>query len=657
MGERMHSKEFLAERLEGLKYEYGETFIPVSADTEEILGLPIETLKTRFPERYRLYVQALRDQNIWQAGDLGDETFRKKLAILNGIDRYIETHHDPQEETVLRPHQISSMEKLRDFLESGGTHGWITLPTGFGKTVIFTEMVKALQVPCVIVVPTTELVEQTLKQINRFFPSSDVGRVDQLGKDFGKKIIVTTYASFVHQVRENNIRPNKVGVLILDEVHEALSDQRKAAIERFNQNVVLGFTATPDYSEKKGVSDLLEREVHSMSILDSVHMGALSGFFTLIAKTKVDLSAVQITSTGEYNADDLEKKVNVESRNMAAVQLCQQVFPGKTVFVNCSSIQHAKDVATCFEKSGIKSAAIFGENPNNTEIIAQAQAGDIQVLCGVRLLVRGIDIPRAEVCLNLHPTYSRVDVLQRGGRVLRLDPNNPDKHAYIVDFVDEEKRKTPLLFSVALGWVFGAQKQFSVEGQETGSRVGQQPRNWEDIEIEGLQVIVSIEEQEQFLQERAAATTSNIGQEGESMELLFTFSENGNIIFLTSEGKRAKISDLEGQLRLFGVPVPSRATLSRARQRGYFSPDYHKKEEGKIQRKSRHGHVKLTAEERDMTSAELVVLHGVTSGTAFLAQKRGWYEVSKDSKLTNLARSRVEGENEFLPEDLHVEAT
>ncbi len=112
MGERMHSKEFLAERLEGLKYEYGETFIPVSADTEEILRLPIETLKTRFPERYRLYVQALRDQNIWQAGDLGDETFRKKLAILNGIDRYIETHHDPQEETVLRPHQISSMEKF-----------------------------------------------------------------------------------------------------------------------------------------------------------------------------------------------------------------------------------------------------------------------------------------------------------------------------------------------------------------------------------------------------------------------------------------------------------------------------------------------------------------------------------------------------------------
>ena len=653
MAERMHSKEFLVERLEGLKYEYGETFIPVSADTEEILELPIETLKTRFPERYRLYVQALRDERkIWQAGDLGDETFRKKLAILNGIDRYIKTHHDPQEETVLRPHQISSMEKLRDFLESGGTHGWITLPTGFGKTVIFTEMVKALQVPCVIVVPTTELVEQTLKQIKRFFPSSDVGRVDKLGKDFGKKIIVTTYTSFVHQVRENNIRPNEVGVLILDEVHEALSDQRKETIERFNQNVVLGFTATPNYSEKKGVSNLLDKEVHAMSIEESVHMGALAGFSNLIAKTSVDLSAVQITSTGEYNEADLEKKVNVESRNMAAVQLCQQVFSGKTVFVNCGSIQHAKDVVTCFEKSGIKSAAIFGENPNNTEIIAQAQSGEIQVLCGVRLLVRGIDIPRAEVCLNLHPTYSRVDVLQRGGRVLRLDPNNPDKHAYIVDFVDEEARgKQSLLFSEALGGVFEAQKKFPVEEQETGSSVEQQPRNWEEIEIEGLQVIVSIEEQEQFLQERAAATTSNIEQESEIMPSLFTFSKN--IVYLTQEGRRAKISDLRRQLKLFGVPVPSKATLSRARQRGYFSPDYHKKEEGKIQRTSRYGYVKLTTEERAMTSAGLAVLHGVRPKTAQAAKRRGWYEVSKDSRLTNVARSRVQGVNELLPEDLH----
>jgi hypothetical protein len=76
------------------------------------------------------------------------------------------------------------------------------------------------------------------------------------------------------------------------------------------------------------------------------------------------------------------------------------------------------------------------------------KAGRIKVLCNIDIVSEGFDMPNLVVCFNLRPTSSIVVATQRP-RNLRPDPNNPEKFAYVVDFLDRGAigRRTPISYA------------------------------------------------------------------------------------------------------------------------------------------------------------------------------------------------------------------
>ena len=229
---------------------------------------------------------------------------QKWLKGLNALDTYIAAHKTGETE-ILRERQIPIFEDLRDYIEKGGKAGYVKLPTGVGKTVLFTELIEALDFKTLIVVPTTPLVEQTEERLEEFAPDLDVGKVYGYAKEHGRQVTIITYDSFVSQVRDGKINPDDYDCLILDEAHTALSEKRIDTVQQFKNTLQLGFTATPRYSEKKKVENLLPDEIHSMTIREAVEEGLLCSFSALVARTEVDLSKVSLTSTGEYDEQQL----------------------------------------------------------------------------------------------------------------------------------------------------------------------------------------------------------------------------------------------------------------------------------------------------------------------------------------------------------------
>ena len=74
-----------------------------------------------------------------------------------------------QPESVLRPHQNDAYEKIIDFYNQGEQIGYVELPTGTGKTVLFVELCKQLKNNAeegrgrsIILVPTVDLAAQTV---------------------------------------------------------------------------------------------------------------------------------------------------------------------------------------------------------------------------------------------------------------------------------------------------------------------------------------------------------------------------------------------------------------------------------------------------------------------------------------------------------------
>lgn len=509
--QKLHQE--LEEQSNRVSQSIGAEIIPPSR-SEDIFLLSVDELKEQYHDRYEMYLDILRREKNGRHSLSSDEilSMKKWLLALNALDQYIERHKSKNDhEKTLRKHQVAVFELLRTFLEGGGKEGYIKLPTGYGKTVLFVEFIKATGLKSLIVVPGTLLIKQTKEKIEEFGGEDiDVGTIYSEAKRHGKDVTIITYQSLVSKLESGDIDPSSYDCLILDEAHRSLSKKRMDAVDQFKDMLKIGFTATPQFNEEKKVSDILEHEICSISIPEAVEQGAISPFSVILARTiDVDLSNVRITA-GEYNEKELAQAVNIESRNIPAVKLYKELFSDCQGVVYCVGIEHAKDLAKMFNKVGISAAAISGEMPSDEqeELKKKLKSGEIKLLCNADILIEGFDVVQTSVCLNLRPTLSRVMAEQRGGRVLRIDKDNPAKHAFIVDFIDQSDGELvpQVLFSdIVDGAVF-------LRGQDSGG-VGSKGAHHPDIrsiKIEGLEVITDVEEILRITQEFREMDSKNV---------------------------------------------------------------------------------------------------------------------------------------------------
>src|SRR3989344_1372495 len=168
----------------------GEHLSPESVPTDEIFTMSLSELKNQFPLRYEFYLYLLRSQRKDGAHDISNDEIKnskKWLGILNSLDKYDEVYKNEVSEDPRHPKQQEVFSELRDFLEQGEKSGYIKLPTGSGKTIIFKRFLEAVRARSLIIVPNNVLVDQTVKQLNKSALNGDVGVVNMDSKEFGSK--------------------------------------------------------------------------------------------------------------------------------------------------------------------------------------------------------------------------------------------------------------------------------------------------------------------------------------------------------------------------------------------------------------------------------------------------------------------------------------
>lgn len=426
--------------------ERKQTLAPESQPNIE--SLDSDDLITKYPIRYGIYLEALRaSRNKTGLKDSLLIEMYQDLSMLNGVDQYLVDHRAGRYQ-VLSEANLLTFQKISEALEQGKREGYFKSPTGRGKGVVSGLLAEVSELPSLYITNTGDLVRQVPAEFRKNGFSTPVSTVTAQKKDLSGQMIVTTFASFDNsrsEVRQTN-RP----VLLVDEAHHGLTKIKREAIESYPARYKIGFTATPGYGKDKHVGQLLKEEYHAVSIREGVEEGSLSPFSVYLVLTDVDLSQVKMTVSGEYDQKDLEEAVNIERRNQAIIELYQNMFSDQSGFVNCVGINHAVRVAEMFQSQGIPAGYIHGKMKpaERKQVLDLFEAGTLKILTSAQLLVEGINQPRASVCFNAKPTMSIREAEQRGGRVLRKDPNNPDKYATIIDIFDtdiERKGKNELI--------------------------------------------------------------------------------------------------------------------------------------------------------------------------------------------------------------------
>lgn len=356
----------------------------------------------------------------------------------------------------LRDYQTISVDNIRKSFGLKKTAPLLALPTGGGKTVIFTyiaENAAAKGRKVLILAHRKELIRQASLKLLDFGVNAGVIAP---GYTYNPMAMVQV-ASVQTLVRRLNINWEP-DLIVVDEAHHTTATTYTKILDNYPKAKVLGVTATPCRSDGAGLGDIFDDLVLGPSMKWLIEEGYLSDYRAFSHPIKFNVKDLKLTA-GDFNQKDMAAELDRPTIIGDAVEHYKEICPGEPAIAFCFSVDHAEHVANTFREAGFNFHSVDGKTPPEIrdKLISSLADGSIHGLCSCDIISEGTDIPVVTAAILLRPTMSEGLFLQQVGRALRpvyadgYDLNSkegrlaaqkagPKPNAYILDHVGNIRR-------------------------------------------------------------------------------------------------------------------------------------------------------------------------------------------------------------------------
>ena len=328
------------------------------------------------------------------------------------------------------------------------SQGYFHACTAFGKTYLMMAMAEGYRdkepdKKIIILEENAKVLEQVKQDFmdKTSFAAEDIGAFYGKEKSVSAPVIVATYASMEKMVKA--VGKENIGLVLCDEAHHILSENRQRVAKEFDRACLYGFTATPDYDEDRDCAKVFGEIIDSVTLREGVEQGLLCSFKNglFVSNIPVDLTDA-INSSGDYDGEKLAEILKQSHLNGIREELANfylsgedpdiGAIKGKKMIVNAPNQHEADELAKVFNQTAGYNVARAYHTNTGEQPLAEFNQGRFPVLIQVNRVTEGYSNNKVEICIN-YPTASKVRSAQRGGRALRRDKENPDKLALIMD--------------------------------------------------------------------------------------------------------------------------------------------------------------------------------------------------------------------------------
>lgn len=330
----------------------------------------------------------------------------------------------------LRRYQDDCVGKIRSCIIGLIFNILLVLPTGGGKTVIFTYLAQRMALKnkkVLILVHRVELLRQTSKALAKF--DVDHGMINPLyTPNFTASVQVASVQTLIKRLNYFLAVGWIPDAIIIDEAHHANAGSWRKIVNHFRELnpklVVTGVTATPIRGDGQGLGSehggLFDEMVSGPSPKWMMEQGFLVTAKVLSPPKQFDSSQLK-RGKGDYNSNDLANLINKKTITGNVVDHYKQICPGAPTIVFCTNVEHTKEVAKEFREHGFKFYAIDGTTDDETRnrVLEGLADGSVEGVCSCDLINEGTDVPAATCAILLRLTSSLGLHLQQVGRVLR----------------------------------------------------------------------------------------------------------------------------------------------------------------------------------------------------------------------------------------------
>jgi len=339
----------------------------------------------------------------------------------------------------LRPYQEASKNAIMDEWAKGIRRTLLVLPTGTGKTIVFSkvieEQVRAGQ-RVLVLAHRSELLDQAADKLAKstgLLTATEKAEESSLGSWF--RVVVGSVQTLMREKRLKQFDPDHFGCIIVDEAHHCISDSYQRVLNYFDQANVLGVTATPDRGDMRNLGSYFESLAYEYTLPKAIKEGFLSPIKALTIPLKLDLTGVG-QQAGDFKAADLGTALDPYLYQIAE-EMVKHCLDRKTV-VFLPLIKTSQKFCEILRSKGFSAAEVNGESNDRAQILSDFDAGRYNVLCNSMLLTEGWDCPSVDCIVVLRPTKVRSLYSQMVGRGTRLHPGKD--HLLLLDFLWHTER-------------------------------------------------------------------------------------------------------------------------------------------------------------------------------------------------------------------------
>lgn len=334
----------------------------------------------------------------------------------------------------LRPYQQGAREKVHSEWEAGRLRTLTVLPTGTGKTIVFSAVAED-QVRAgdrvLILAHRGELLDQAAEKLKK---STGLGcaveKAESSCLNSWYRVTVGSVQSLQRPQRLEKFPHDYFGTIIIDEAHHAITDGYRRILDWFGGARVLGVTATPDRGDMRNLGEVFDSLAYEYKLTDAIRDGYLCRILAQTIPLKLDISTVGM-SGGDYSAGELGSALDPYLDQIAS-EMSDRCKDRRTV-VFLPLIKTSQKFRDILNAHGFFAAEVNGQSADRAQILADFSAGKYNVLCNSMLLTEGWDCPGVDCVVVLRPTKVRSLYSQMVGRGTRICDGKKD--LLLLDFL------------------------------------------------------------------------------------------------------------------------------------------------------------------------------------------------------------------------------
>ncbi|WP_416233811.1 DUF3427 domain-containing protein [Clostridium estertheticum] len=334
--------------------------------------------------------------------------------------------------------QVSAIQALDASRDKGAKKALLISATGTGKTYLSAFDIRNFNpTRALFIIHREQIAKQALNSFkNVFGDTKSMGILSGNSKDIDKDFIFSTVQTLSKDEVLLSFPKNEFDYIVIDEVHKAGAISYQKIVDYFEPKFLLGMTATPERSDDFDIFKMFDHNVaYEIRLQQALEEDLLCPFHYFgITDISIDGNGLDDTTDFKYLVDD--QRVNHIINKISFYGYCGDRVKG---LVFCSDKKEAKELSIKFNKCGLKTLALTGDNTQlERETAIERLEQDELTNCldyifTVDIFNEGIDIPSVNQVVMLRATKSAIIFIQQLGRGLRK--HNYKEFVVIIDFV------------------------------------------------------------------------------------------------------------------------------------------------------------------------------------------------------------------------------